>query len=144
MFNKVCQVCGKGYVTESRVSRGCCDEHEAQARQLPKVETTCAHCGKKIMRTVAATKRRCYCSQACRWAASTRPKPTKECPVCGKIYHHDPGSKRLYCSPKCAGQAMREQREKHKELRALIEAPPLPASKLEPSTIETWDVCVGY
>lgn len=143
MFSKICQICGKGYITELRLSRGCCDEHEAQARDLPKVETVCAHCGKKIMRTVAATKRRCYCSQACRWAVSKRPKPTRECPTCGKTYHHEPGSKRLYCSPRCARRAMQEQREKNAALRELITTAP-PPSSFRPSTIETWDVSVGY
>lgn len=144
MYSKICQICGQGYISEHRVSRGCCEEHELQARKLPKVKVKCAHCGKKIMRSVAAATRTCFCSTKCKWAASGREAPTRDCIQCGKTFIvEDRGSKKKYCSPKCAGVAMREQREKSRDLLEQIHAPN-PTSHLEPSTIETWDVCVGY
>lgn len=141
MFEKVCLICGRSYVSDIRTSRGCNAHHEILARELATVQVACAHCGKPVLCGQSVAHRKHYCDGLCKAAHKGLPPLIRKCIVCGKDFAVEKHSSRQKCcSHKCASKSLRKVK---KPQEGGLEVPP-PPRILTPSTIETWDVCVGY
>lgn len=91
-YNLTCELCGASFVNRSRATQRYCDR---QCRDLANLAS-----GQQARASKVANANR---------HKSTRPKPVKtscplawaECPTCGKVFCHDAGRARKYCSPAC-------------------------------------------
>lgn len=82
------------------------------AMEKPKSSSVCDNCGKPLIQTPGARKKR-FCCDKCRmqwWASHPEAMQRKTvyhftCPVCGKEFVSYDNPKRIYCSRACFGVA---------------------------------------
>ena len=113
------------HVFQSRIDRGpvlyCSRAHRAIGSRGPRVETTCAQCGKHGSQPArqARDSKRWFCSAACyRRAIAPRTRRCRACGISFKVYpwqarraQSRTGPTRRYCSVSCANRGRKVERD---------------------------------
>lgn len=111
MVKKVCEVCGKTFITyPSRIKKGqgrFCSKECFSKSIVKKVKRICKYCGKEFETFPSRLKKGVgiYCSKECHFNAKFGVSRTvlKKCLYCGSVYRipHSRKSKSKYCSNEC-------------------------------------------